>query len=65
MAAHRGSLDFLLDTVSAVYPMTPVAETLKLDGTICSVGIPDHFEISPFTMAGKRLSLQLRRRRHP
>jgi uncharacterized zinc-type alcohol dehydrogenase-like protein len=56
-AAHRGSLDFLLDTVSAVYPMTPVMETLKLDGTICSVGIPDHFEVSPFTMAAKRLSL--------
>jgi uncharacterized zinc-type alcohol dehydrogenase-like protein len=57
MAACRGSLDFLLDTVSAVYPMTPVAEALKLDGTLCSVGIPDHFEISPFTMAAKRLSL--------
>jgi uncharacterized zinc-type alcohol dehydrogenase-like protein len=57
MAAHRGSLDFLLDTVSAIYPMTPVMETLKLDGTICSVGIPDRFEVSPFTMAAKRLSL--------
>jgi uncharacterized zinc-type alcohol dehydrogenase-like protein len=57
MAAHRGSLDFLLDTVSATYPMTPVMETLKLDGTICSVGIPDRFEVSPFTMAAKRLSL--------
>jgi alcohol dehydrogenase (NADP+) len=58
MAAHARSLDFVLDTVSATYPMTPILETLKLDGTLCSVGIPDEFgDVSTFVMASKRLSL--------
>jgi alcohol dehydrogenase (NADP+) len=57
MAAQRGKLDFLLDTVSAVYPMTPLMETLKLDGTLCSVGIPDEFDVSPIALASKRRSI--------
>lgn len=58
MAAHDRSLDFLLDTVSATYPMEPLMATLKLDGVICSVGIPDEFEgVSTFLMASRRLSL--------
>jgi alcohol dehydrogenase (NADP+) len=57
MAAHRGSLDFILDTVSASYPMTPILQTLRLDGTLCTLGIPDHFDASPFALAEKRLSI--------
>ncbi len=58
MAAHGRSLDFLLDTVSATYPMEPLMATLKLDGVLCSVGIPDEFEgVSTFLMASRRLSL--------
>jgi uncharacterized zinc-type alcohol dehydrogenase-like protein len=57
MAAQAGRLDFILDTVSATYPMTPLMQTLKLDGTLCSVGLPDRFDVSPFILASKRLSL--------
>jgi uncharacterized zinc-type alcohol dehydrogenase-like protein len=57
MAAHGRSLDFVLDTVSTGYPMTPLMETLKLNGTLCSVGIPEAFEVSPLIMASRRLSL--------
>ena len=57
MAAHGRSLDFVLDTVSTGYPMTPLMETLKLNGTLCSVGIPEEFEVSPLIMASRRLSL--------
>jgi alcohol dehydrogenase (NADP+) len=57
MAAHDRTLDFVLDTVSATYPMTPIMETLKLNGTLCAVGIPDSFEVSPLIMAARRLSL--------
>jgi alcohol dehydrogenase (NADP+) len=57
MAAQRGKLDFILDTVSTGYPMTPIMDTLKLDGTLVSLGIPEAFEVSPYVMASKRLSL--------
>jgi alcohol dehydrogenase (NADP+) len=57
MAAQSRQLDFLLDTVSTSYPLAPLMETLKLDGVLCSVGIPDEFDgISPFLMASRRLS---------
>jgi alcohol dehydrogenase (NADP+) len=58
MAAADRTIDFLLDTVSTSYPMTPLLGTLKLDGVLCSVGIPDEFEgVSPYIMASRRLSL--------
>jgi uncharacterized zinc-type alcohol dehydrogenase-like protein len=58
MAAHDRTLDFLLDTVSTSYPMEPLMATLKLDGVLCSVGIPDEFQgVSTFLMASRRLSL--------
>jgi uncharacterized zinc-type alcohol dehydrogenase-like protein len=37
--------------------MTPLMETLKLDGTLCSVGIPDEFDVSPITLASKRRNI--------
>ena len=57
LAAHANRLDFVLDTVSARYPMTPILQTLKLDGTLCSVGLPDSFDLSPWALATGRRSV--------
>jgi uncharacterized zinc-type alcohol dehydrogenase-like protein len=50
-------LDFILDTVSASYPLDPMLKTLKLDGTLCSLGLPDHFDLTPVMLALGRRSL--------
>ena len=57
MAAQANRFDFVLDTVSATYPMTPMIQTLTLDGTLCSLGLPDHFDVAPFALAMGRRSL--------
>ncbi len=57
MAAQAFRMDFILDTVAATYPLDPMLQALKLDGTLCSVGLPDKFELSAFTLAIGRRSL--------
>lgn len=57
MAAQANRFDFLLDTVSASYPMTPFVQALKLDGTLCSLGLPDRFDVVPFVLATGRRSI--------
>ena len=58
MQAQANRFDFLLDTVSATYPMTPFIQALKLDGTLCSLGIPDSFDVMPMmlTLGRRRLA---------
>jgi uncharacterized zinc-type alcohol dehydrogenase-like protein len=40
MEKHLGSLDFILDTVSAVHEVNPYLELLKRDGTMTMLGAP-------------------------
>lgn len=58
MAAQAWRFDFILDTVSTTYPMTPMIAALKLDATLCSLGIPDSFDVAPImlTMGRRRLA---------
>ncbi|TWI65412.1 putative zinc-type alcohol dehydrogenase-like protein [Pseudoduganella lurida] len=58
MAAQAYRFDFILDTVSTTYPMTPMIQALKLDATLCSLGIPDRFDFAPLmlTMGRRRLA---------
>jgi uncharacterized zinc-type alcohol dehydrogenase-like protein len=58
MAAQAYRFDFILDTVSSTYPMTPMIQALKLDATLCSLGIPDTFDFMPLmlTMGRRRLA---------
>lgn len=42
MEARAGSLDFILDTVSAPHDVNPYLNALRLDGTFCLVGAPEH-----------------------
>lgn len=55
MAAPASRFDFILDTVSARHPLDPYLRSLKLDGTLCCLGIPETMDFSPFFLTiGRR-----------
>jgi uncharacterized zinc-type alcohol dehydrogenase-like protein len=57
MAKHKGSFDFILDCVSAPHDVDEYLGLLRLDGTMCLVGLPDKpVAISPFAMITNRRS---------
>jgi uncharacterized zinc-type alcohol dehydrogenase-like protein len=41
MKSHAGSFDFILDAVSADHDINAYLSLLKLDGTLCQVGVPE------------------------
>jgi uncharacterized zinc-type alcohol dehydrogenase-like protein len=57
MAAHAGSLDFILDTVSAVHDLDPYLGLLKRDGNLTLVGAPGQpLPVAPFSLIFRRRS---------
>jgi len=40
MAKHRNSFDFILNTVAAPHNLDPFLELLRVNGTMCMVGVP-------------------------
>ncbi|WP_369976426.1 NAD(P)-dependent alcohol dehydrogenase [Xanthomonas bundabergensis] len=55
MQAQAFRFDFILDTVSQAYPLDPMLQALKLDGTLCSLGLPDTLDFTPMLLAmGRR-----------
>ncbi len=58
MAKYAGSLDFVLDCVSAPHDMNAYLGLLRLDGTLCSVGLPERpLSVAPFAILANRRSL--------
>jgi uncharacterized zinc-type alcohol dehydrogenase-like protein len=58
MAKHAGSFDFVLDCVSAEHNINEYLNLLRLDGTLCSVGLPEQpLSIAPFAILANRRSL--------
>jgi alcohol dehydrogenase (NADP+) len=58
MAKHAGTFDFILDCVSAEHDLNSYLNLLKLDGTLCLVGLPEVPPvISPFSLITNRRSL--------
>lgn len=47
MKAHRGSFDFILNTVAASHDLDAYTQLLKRDGTLTLVGVPEHPHPSP------------------
>ncbi|KAK6924194.1 Alcohol dehydrogenase-like, C-terminal [Dillenia turbinata] len=41
MKAAIGTMDFIIDTISAVHPLLPLLSLLKLNGKLVTVGLPD------------------------
>ena len=58
MAKHAGSFDFILDCVSAPHDMDALLGQLKLNGTLCLVGIPEvPLSVAAFSLLANRRSL--------
>lgn len=58
MAKHAGSFDFILDCVSAPHDMNAYLGLLKLDATLCLVGLPEQpLSVAPFSLLANRRSL--------
>lgn len=57
MKAQAYRFDFILDTIATVHPIDPYLNALKLDGTLCSLGLPDRMELNPFSLALGRRSV--------
>ncbi len=54
---HAGSFVFILDTVSAQHDINAYLALLKLDGTLCLVGLPEHpLPVSAFNLILPRRS---------
>jgi uncharacterized zinc-type alcohol dehydrogenase-like protein len=59
MHRHRGTLDFVLDTVSATHDIDSMIATLKRDGTLCLLGMPEKpmsIKAMPLAAGRKRLA---------
>ena len=58
MAAHTGSLDFILDCVSARHDLNTYLALLKRGGTMVLVGVPEHpLPLAAFSLIAGRKKL--------
>ncbi len=58
MAAHAGTFDFILDTISAEHDVAGYLHLLKRDGVLCMVGAPEApLSVPVFSLLGRRASL--------
>ena len=58
MAKHANSFDFILDCVSAPHDINAYLSLLRLDGTLCLVGLPEKpLEVAAFSLVPNRRSL--------
>jgi uncharacterized zinc-type alcohol dehydrogenase-like protein len=58
VAKHAGSFDFILDCVSAPHDVNLYLNLLRLNGTLCLVGLPEvPVSVAPFSVVANRRSL--------
>ncbi|RZA03059.1 MAG: NAD(P)-dependent alcohol dehydrogenase [Proteobacteria bacterium] len=57
MSAQAYRIDLFIDTVARTYAMDPYLNALKLDGVLCSLGIPDKFDFKPLLLTLGRRSI--------
>jgi len=58
MAKHAASFDFILDCVSAPHNLNDYLKLLKLDSTLCLVGLSEEqLPVAPFSLTGYRVAL--------
>jgi uncharacterized zinc-type alcohol dehydrogenase-like protein len=58
MAKHAASFDFILDAVSAPHDLNAYLKLLKLDGTLCLVGLSEkQLPVAPFSLTSYRVAL--------
>ncbi len=58
MAKHAASFDFILDCVSAPHDLNAYLKLLRLDGTLCLVGLAEEqLPVAPFSLTSYRVAL--------
>ena len=57
MEAAAGRFDFVLDTASAKHDPSPYLRVLRMDGTLCMLGIPDRYEVDAMSLLLGRRNL--------
>jgi uncharacterized zinc-type alcohol dehydrogenase-like protein len=58
MAKHATSFDLILDCVSAPHDLNAYLDLLRLDGTLCLVGLAEkQLPVAPFSLTSYRVSL--------
>jgi uncharacterized zinc-type alcohol dehydrogenase-like protein len=56
MAAQAGRFDFVLDTASAKHDPSPYLRALRLDGTLCMLGLPERYEPESMALLGRTMT---------
>ena len=56
MAAQAGRFDFVLDTASAKHDPSPYLQALRLDGTLCMLGLPERYEPASMALLGRSMT---------
>ena len=58
MQKHKGSFDFILNTVAAPHDINPYLNLLKIDGTLTMVGVPEKpLGVAAFSLIGGRKAM--------
>ncbi|NEK84178.1 NAD(P)-dependent alcohol dehydrogenase [Blastococcus saxobsidens] len=57
MEAVAGRLDFVLDTASGAHDLAPYLAALRLDGTLCVLGLPERYVVPPMSLLGRSLTV--------
>lgn len=57
MAATAQTLDHVLDTASGKHDPTPYLRALRLDGTLCLLGVQDRYEPEGMALLGRAMTL--------
>ena len=57
MGAVAGRLDVVVDTASAAHDLAPYLRTLRLDGTLVVLGLPESYTVDPFSLLGRKLTV--------
>jgi uncharacterized zinc-type alcohol dehydrogenase-like protein len=57
MGAVAGRLDVVVDTASAAHDLGPYLRTLRLDGTLVVLGLPESYAVDPFSLLGRKLTV--------
>jgi len=56
MAAQAGRFDFVLDTASGKHDVSPYLRVLRLDGTLCMLGLPERYEPEAMALLGRTMT---------
>ena len=56
MAAQAGRFDFVLDTASAKHDPSPYLRSLRLDGMLCMLGLPERYEPEAMALLGRTMT---------